>query len=79
MENFAEEALGGMPRITVSGGSEVKIEGVSGIFCLTDSAVGFRCGRRTVSISGSGLRLLFVRGSDAAVEGEIGAVEFGTN
>ena len=71
MENFAEEALGGMPRITVSGGSEVKIEGVSGIFCLTDSAVGFRCGR--------GLRLLFVRGSDAAVEGEIGAVEFGTN
>lgn len=76
MENFAQEALGGMPRITVSGGGEVKIEGVSGIFCLTDSRIGFRCGKRTVSISGSGLRLLYICGSDAAAGGRLASVEF---
>lgn len=74
VENSACELLGGMPRIVVSGACEVKLDGIGGIFLLTDSEIGFRCGTGSVSVCGDGLSVLSLNGAQAEVGGVIRAV-----
>lgn len=74
VENFFYEALGGMPRIVISGACEVKLDGIGGIYLLTDTEIGFRCGSGSINVFGDGLSVLSLNGAQAAVGGAIRAV-----
>ena len=67
----------GAPRITLVGASRVLIEGHGGLLELSEERVAVRCGRSTVRITGSGLRLYGMNGRCVAFTGRIAGVEFG--
>ena len=67
----------GVSRITLVGQSRVQIEGHGGLLELTEDRVAVRCGRQTVRISGSGLRLYGMNRRCIAFTGKIAALDLG--
>jgi len=73
--DLPQEGLSGAPKITVSGGARVLIEGHRGLLEYSDERIAAAGAGCRVLVKGSGLTLSAMDASAMAVSGEIWAVE----
>lgn len=70
-----QEGLGAAPRVTLSGGSHVLVEGQKGLEEYDENRICVAVGRGRVVIRGEGLQLEAMNGAELAVSGRLWAVE----
>ena len=71
------EAMGNVPRVTLTGRGLVQIEGCEGLVELTPERVGVRCGAYVVRITGANLALKGMNGGRIAFSGSVAGLDFG--
>ena len=74
--DIPEEALSGAPRITISGGGRVLVEGHRGLLEYSEERIAAAGAGCRIILKGEGLNLRAMSGRQMVVTGRLWAVEF---